>query len=178
VTQNNLYLIGDLPGFSPQIGRLVSMLNYTRSTTLQAVAGLAVTELDYLHDPDSNSIGTLLLHIAAAEIGYQAATFDSRELNSEEKQVWGAALDLGDRARHEIRGRELDHYLAALEQVRAKTLAELGRRDDRWLEEETSFGSGQRVNNYFKWFHVMGHEINHRGQIRWLRSRAAKRAPK
>jgi uncharacterized damage-inducible protein DinB len=31
------------------------------------------------------------------------------------------------------------------------------------------------VNNYFKWFHVVGHEINHRGQIRWLRSRATKR---
>ena len=88
----------------------------------------------------------------------------------------GAALDLGDRARQEIRGRELDHYLGALQQVRARTLAELGRRDDGWLEEETSFGSGQRVNNYFKWFHVAGHEINHRGQIRWLRSRAEKHA--
>jgi hypothetical protein len=28
------------------------------------------------------------------------------------------------------------------------------------------------ADNYFKWFHVMGHEINHRGQIRWLRGRA------
>jgi uncharacterized damage-inducible protein DinB len=176
VTQKNIYVIGDLPGFTPQIGRLVSMLNYTRSTTLQAVAGLGVDELDYLHDSYSNSIGTLLSHIAAAEAGYQAATFDRRELSSEERQVWGAALDLGDRARHEIRGRELDQYLATLAQVRAKTLEELSRRDDRWLEEQTTFGTGQAVNNYFKWFHVIGHEINHRGQIRWLRSRAAKRA--
>jgi hypothetical protein len=79
-----------------------------------------------------------------------------------------------DRARDEIRDHELGYYLETLEQVRAKTLAELGRRDDRWLEEQTSFGSGLRVNNYFKWFHVIGHEINHRGQIRWLRSRATK----
>ena len=86
--QKNLYLIGDLPGFTPQIGRLVSMLNYTRSTTLQAVAGLAVSELDYLHDPESNSIGTLLSHIAAAETGYQAATFERRELTSEDRQRW------------------------------------------------------------------------------------------
>ena len=68
----------------------------------------------------------------------------------------------------------MDYYLTRLEQVRAKTLSELGRRDDQWLEEEPSFGSGQKVNNYFKWFHVFGHEINHRGQIRWLRSRATK----
>jgi len=175
VTQKDLFLIGDIPGFTPQIARLVSMMNYVRSTTLQAVAGLGVHELDYLHDPESNSIGALLSHIAAAEAGYQVATFDARDLNAEDSRQWGAAIDLGERARDEIRGYELDHYLGILEQVRAKTLAELGRRDDQWLEEETSFGSGQRVNNYFKWFHVTGHEINHRGQIRWLRSRATKR---
>ena len=175
MTQNDLFLIGDLPGFTPQIARLVSMMNYARHTTAQAVAGLGVNELDYLNDPMANSIGALLAHIAAAEIGYQAATFEGRELNADEKQQWGAALDLGDRARREIRGHELAHYLAMLEAVRSKTLAELGRRDDQWLQEETSFGSGQRVNNYFKWFHVIGHEINHRGQIRWLRSRAMQR---
>jgi uncharacterized damage-inducible protein DinB len=171
VTHRDLFLIGDISGFTPQIARLVSMMNYVRHTTLQAVAGLGVDELDDLHDPQSNSIGALLLHIAAAEVGYQAATFDARDLNAEEKQQWGTAIDLGERARDEIRGYQLDHYLSRMQQVRAKTLAELGRRDDQWLEEETSFGNGQRVNNYFKWFHVIGHEINHRGQIRWLRSR-------
>ena len=175
MTETSLFLIGDLPGFTPQIARLVSMMNYARHTTVQAVAGLGVDELDYLHDPQTNSIGALLTHLAAAEIGYQAATFESRDLNEDERHQWGAALDLGDRARHEIRGHELDHYLARLAEVRAKTLAELGRRDDQWLQEETSFGNGQRVNNYFKWFHVIGHEMNHRGQIRWLRSRATKR---
>ena len=174
MNQQNLFLVGDIPGFAPQIARLVSMMNYVRSTTRKAVTGLGVEELDYLHDPQSNSIGALLLHIAAAEAGYQAATFDSRELSAEEKQQWGAALDLADRARHEIRGHELTYYLKILEQVRVKTLTELARRDDQWLEEQTSFGNGQKVNNYFKWFHVIGHEINHRGQIRWLRSRATK----
>ena len=71
------------------------MMNYVRSTTLSAVAGLGVDELDYQHDAQSNSIGALLAHIAAAEVGYQAATFHGRELNEHEKQEWGAALDLG-----------------------------------------------------------------------------------
>jgi uncharacterized damage-inducible protein DinB len=155
MNENNLYLISDTPGFTPQIGRLVSMMNHVRHTTLSAVAGLEMDELDYIHDPQSNSIGALLLHIAAAEVGYQSHTFYSCDLSKEERDEWGAALDL-------------------CEQVRAKTLSELSRCDDHWLEEETSFGSGQMVNNYFKWFHVFGHEINHRGQIRWLRSRATK----
>lgn len=172
MNESGLYLISDICGFTPQISRLVSMMNYVRHTTLSAVAELKVDQLDYLHDPQSNSIGALLLHIAAAEVGYQAATFYARDLNEEERHEWGAALDLGERARREITGRELNYYVSRLGQVRAKTLDELARREDEWLEEQTSFGSGQKVNNYFKWFHVFGHEINHRGQIRWLRSRA------
>ena len=175
MSEKDLFLIAEIPGFTPQIGRLVSMMNYVRSTTLSAVAGLGVNELDYLYDPQSNSIGALLSHIAAAEVGYQAATFEGRDLTAEEREQWGAAVDLGERAREEIRGYELDYYVSRLEQVRAKTLAELGLRNDQWLEERTSSSSGLEVNNYFKWFHVFGHEINHRGQICWLRARATRR---
>jgi uncharacterized damage-inducible protein DinB len=174
MSESKLFLITELPGFAPQIGHLVSMLNYVRSTTLSDVAGLGVGELDYLHDSQSNSIGALLSHIAAAEVGYQAATFQERGLSEEEKQEWGAAVELGERARREIRGHELDYYVSRLERVRATTLAELGRRTDQWLEERTSTASGLEVNNYFKWFHVLGHEINHRGQVRWLRARATR----
>jgi len=173
MNEDNLYLIGDVAGFTPQIGRLVSMMNSVRSTTLAAVAGLGVHELDYLHDAQSNSIGTLLSHIAAAEIGYQAATFFERDLNEDELRAWGAAIRMGESSQREIRGNELTYYVQRLEQVRAVTLAELGRRDDRWLAAETTFRNGERTNNYFKWFHVFGHELNHRGQIRWLRTRAA-----
>ncbi len=172
MVNKNLYLIGDIPGFTPQIGRLVSMMNYVRHGTLSAVEGLTVNELDYLNDPESNSIGSLLLHIAAAEAGYQAATFDKRELNAEEKHEWGTALALGEKARQEIKGNDLAYYLNKLEQVRTKTFAELAIRNDQWLDEQTPFGSDNKINNYFKWFHVFTHEVNHRGQIRLLRRQA------
>ena len=89
MNDRDLFLIGDIPGFTPQIGRLVSMMNYVRHATLSAVEGLEVDDLDYLHDPQSNSIGALLSHIAAAEAGYQAATFYARDLNEEERLEWG-----------------------------------------------------------------------------------------
>jgi uncharacterized damage-inducible protein DinB len=165
----NLFLIGDIIGFTPQIGRLVSMLNYVRHTTLSAVEGLTVRELDYLNDLQNNSIGSLLLHIAATEVSYQAVTFHNRELNNEEKREWDAALALGDKARIEITGQGLDYYLNKLTQVRTNTLTQLASKDDKWLEEQTAFGKDYQVNNYFKWFHVFSHELNHRGQIRLLR---------
>jgi len=167
------FLIGDVPGFTPQVGRLVSMMNYVRYTTLSAVAGLETRELDYLHDAASNSIGALLFHIAAVETWYQAATFAGRELEAGEMGEWGAALDLDESARREIRGHDLEFYRRKLEQVRTKTLDELRRRDDAWLEQQAPFWKGQPANNHFKWFHVFEDELNHRGQIRWLRKRAA-----
>src|SRR3712207_5746288 len=105
--ESRLFLVGDLPGFAPQIARLVSMMNYARWTTLRAADGLTASQLDYLHDAGSNSVGALLKHIAAVEVSYQAATFESRGLSAAEQREWGAALDLGEQARREIRGREL-----------------------------------------------------------------------
>jgi uncharacterized damage-inducible protein DinB len=169
------FLIGDLPGLSPQVARLVSMMRYVRDTTLDAVDGLGVEELDYLHDAESNSIGALLAHVAAVEEWYQAATFDCRQLEPEDMGEWGAGLDLGERARREIRGRPLDAYLARLRSVRERTLAQLAARDDSWLEETSPFWGGRRANNHFRWFHVFEDELNHRGQIRWLRARARPR---
>ena len=166
------YVIGDVDGFSPQMGRLVSMMNYARLTTLDEARGLGVAQLDYLHDGESNSIGALLMHVAAVEVSYQAATFERRGLSRQEMGEWGAALELGARGRLEIRGHELRHYVDTLERVRARTLTEFARRDDAWLYEEAAFWGGLPANNYFKWFHVFEDELNHRGQIRFLRKRA------
>ena len=171
MNQQNLYVIGDIPGFTPQVARLVSMMNYVRHTTLSAVKDLTIRELDYADNSSANTIGSLLLHIAAAEVGYQAATFYNRQLNENEKHEWDTALALGERARQEIKGYDLDYYIKKLEQVRALTLAELANRNDQWLTEETSFRDN-RINNYFKWFHVLTHEVNHRGQINMLRRQA------
>lgn len=165
------FLIQELPGFTPQISRLVVMMNYVRYTTLMAVQGLTTHQLDYLHDPESNTIGGLLGHIAAVEMSYQADTFEGRGLTAEEKRQWGIFLDLGEKARREIRGHALEYYLTLLTDVRRKTLSEFAKRTDDWLYQQTLFWGGQPANNYFKWFHVFEDELNHRGQIRWLRKR-------
>ena len=170
--KTNIYLVAPIVGYTPQIGRLVSIMNYARQTTLDEVEGLSVEHLDYLHDPHSNSIGALLLHIAAVEAWYQAATFGSRgAAAASRKGTLGVALDLGSRSRREIKGNDINYYLRILEEVRSKTLEEFGKRNDQWLDDETPFWERQPANNYFKWFHVFEDEINHRGQIRWLRKR-------
>jgi uncharacterized damage-inducible protein DinB len=163
-------IIDSNPPFGPELGRLVSMLTYVRETTFHACAGLKLEQLDTLYDAASNSIGALLSHIAAVESAYQVMSFESRLPSPEEEQGWGAALKLGDRGRAELRGHPLQFYIDRLEQVRSRTLRELQTRSDDWLDERVRLGTFE-ANHYWMWFHLMEDELNHRGQIRWLRSR-------
>jgi uncharacterized damage-inducible protein DinB len=93
------FVVGELPGFTPQIGRLVAMMAYARRTTLAAVEGLTTADLDHVQDERSNSIGALLAHIAAVEVAYQRATFENSDLTSADRARWEVALTLGARAR-------------------------------------------------------------------------------
>ena len=56
-----------------------------------------------------------------------------------------------------------------LARTRAETLAALAQRDDAWLE--APLAAKPALNAHWAWFHVAEDEINHRGQIRWLRAR-------
>jgi uncharacterized damage-inducible protein DinB len=163
------FVIGNQEGFTPHIGRLVSMMNYARRTTLDIARGLTVEELDFLPSPDGNSIGMLLEHFAAVEVAYQLSTFEQRDLNEAELARWEAGLELGKRGQEKLRGRDIKYYLQTLQEVRDKTFDEFRKRDDEWLHQELpEFWQGQTSNNYFCWFHVFEDEINHRGQMRLI----------
>jgi uncharacterized damage-inducible protein DinB len=161
--------IEPIPGYTPAIGRLIGMLTYARSTTIAAAEGLTLAELDHLHDAQSNSIGALLAHIIVVERSYQVMTFEDRPLSPDENAQWSVALKLGAEGRRALRARSLDHYLDELRSVRQLTLEGLAARDDAWLERSVS--PAPKINVHWAWFHVAEDEINHRGQIRWLRAR-------
>jgi uncharacterized damage-inducible protein DinB len=166
--------IEPIAGYSPTVGRLVGMLTYARSTTLAAVEGLTLAELDHLHDATSNSIGALLAHIVSVERSYQILTFEERLPSPRENEIWAAALKLGAQGRELLRGISLEHYLEELSVVRKVTLDALAARDDAWLEQIVTVAP--RINAHWAWFHVAEDEINHRGQIRWLRARLPQRS--
>jgi uncharacterized damage-inducible protein DinB len=147
----------------------VGILLYARQTTLAAVEGLSVAELDHLHDDSSNSIGALLAHIAAVERGYQCVTFEERQPSEAERATWEPALTLGAEGRRLLRDQPLEHYVHALSETRRLTLEGLAARDDAWLERPLR--AAPAMNAHFAWFHVAEDEISHRGQMRWLRTR-------
>src|SRR5579859_2376270 len=172
---DNLLVIGPRPGYSPEIGTMVSMLTYMQSALNGFIKGLTQPELDTLFDKNANTIGALILHIAATETYYQMNTFDNKKWDSwsdDIKKKWDAAMNLGDAGRKEIKGHDLKYYTDILSQTREKTLAEFKKRDDPWLQsgETEQFGK-MKVNIHWKWFHVCEHISHHSGQIAFLRKR-------
>ena len=171
--EDDINIIKPVEGYSPQIGILVSMMNWMRASVLRAVKDLTQPELDFLMDPKANTIGALLLHLAATDTIYQDLTFNNlKDFSDDNKKRFGAAMELGDEGRKQIKGNNLDFYLSTLQEVREKTLAGFKKRDDKWFAEvDPAFFGGKPTNNFCKWFHVCEHEANHRGQIAVIRKR-------
>jgi hypothetical protein len=164
--------VGPRPGYSPEIGTLVSMLAFTRRQVVHNVQGMSQQDLDFLLDGKANTIGALLLHLAATETYYGMNTFGGMKWDSwsdDIKKKWDIPMNLGDPARKAIKGNSLDYYLNILHESREKNLAEFRKREDKWLGVVDKDMGG--MNNYGKWFHVAEHESNHDGQIKFLKSR-------
>ena len=147
------------------------MLTWIQPAVTRPVQGITQANLDYLFDANANSIGALLLHLAATETYYQMNTFDGMKWGSWSdamKQKWDAAMNLGDAGRKTIKGHDLDFYLNALQETRERSLAEFKKRDDAWLMTVDQTWPWGPTNNYCKWFHVCEHESHHAGQIDML----------
>ena len=154
-----------MPGYSPQIGTLVSEMTWMRGAVLRSVKGLTREQLDFLLDSKVNRIGALLLHLAATERLYQLNTFDQVSLKDLQKngafEEWAIPMDLGEPAREAIKGHDLDYYLKKLEEVRARSLGEFRKRDDQWLLSVDKSWPWGSTNNLCKLFHVCEHESHH-----------------
>ncbi len=171
---NGINIVGPKDGFTPEIGTLVSMMNWMRNTMLRPVHGMSTKDLDYLHDANSNSVGAMLMHLVATERFYQENTFEGNvhfEPGQKEDRLYEAASNLGDAGRATFKGNNLDYYMDKLEACREFSLKELAKYDDTWLEKVDTQFWGNPTNNYCKWFHVVEHESNHNGQIKYLKSR-------
>jgi uncharacterized damage-inducible protein DinB len=174
LVDGNIHQIGKREGYTEQVSILVSMMDWMRATVLRSIEEISQKELDFLLDKDSNSIGAMLMHLAATERFYQIHTFEGRkwgDFDKKDTDRWNVGSHLGDQAREEIKGNPISYYTDQLEEVREFTLAELKNRDDSWLMQSTDFFGNQPTNNYCKWFHVVEHESNHNGQIKYIKSR-------
>jgi uncharacterized damage-inducible protein DinB len=131
------------------------------------VAGLSAAQLSWHPNLMVESIGTLLLHIAAIEFSYIQEDIMQRPMGEE----WKIALPIRFGI-PQISDRPLEYFVGKLEEVRNETLAVLTGLSDADLDravvpldqEDTSGGS---VSYTIDWllYHLVEHEAHHKGQI-------------
>jgi uncharacterized damage-inducible protein DinB len=172
VPAQDINIIGPREGYSEQIGILVSQMEWVRASVISATRGLTQPQLDFLMDSQSNTVGALLMHLAATDAIYQDLTFYGlKDFSPANKTRFGIAMELGEEGRKQIKGHDLNYYVSIMTEVRENTLKEFKKRDDKWFAEVDPDFFGGPTNNFCKWFHVCEHEANHRGQMTVIRKR-------
>jgi uncharacterized damage-inducible protein DinB len=154
-------------GYSQDIGNMISMLDNLKQRVERNVLNLDQAGTDFLLDENANSPGAIIYHLAATEAYYQAYTFEGRGFNGEERKKWDTALNLGEKARNEFKGKPIRYYLDLYDAVRKKTKELLKTKDDKWFAKKAS----GNMTNHWAWFHVMEHQANHMGQLAMITKR-------
>jgi hypothetical protein len=157
-------------GYTPQIGIMVDMLEEVKDLITQDIHLINQAETDFLFDEEANSIGAMIMHIAATEAYIQVETLEERTWTEEERAFWVIAGGLGEDSRAKLKGKPITYYLDLWDEVRNKTLEGLKARDDAWFAANIDEG----MNNHWAWFHILKHSANHMGQIALVKSRLPK----
>lgn len=160
------------PGYEPEIGRLIWMLEETRRRTKEGLLGVSADVLDWTPDSTANSIGALLYHLAAIEADWlyvevlETQTFPPdlvalfpRDVRDESGRLVTAG------------GMGLEESLARLDRVRSHLLAAF---------QGMSLAEFRRVRDFPAYdvtpegvlHHLLQHEAEHRGHIGLLRGLA------
>ena len=165
--------VDSAPGFEPEVGRLVWMLEEGRQRTKARLVGLADDGIDWTPASASshqcNSIGALLYHIAAIEADWlYVEVLETVLFPPELMNLFPDDVRDDDGHLTLAQGSGLETHLRRLDAVRAHLLATFS---DMSLAE---FRRARDFPDYSvtpEWVlhHLMQHEAEHRGEIGMLR---------
>ncbi len=162
-------------GYAPQIGRYVAQLAEVRHDLLEQVADFTVAQLDWHPDAQTESVGTLLLHLDAVEWSWMHQDIFGAP-DEDYPGSWDEAMPIRAVV-PQVSGRPLVRYLDQLAATRAETLRLLASFTDADLprlvgEAPPPPGREARSELYtIDWiiWHVIEHEATHVGQIELLK---------
>jgi uncharacterized damage-inducible protein DinB len=164
-----LQYIEPLPNYEPYIGRWLWAFEETRRRTLLALEGLDSKQLDWLPAWGSNSIGTLLYHLAAIEADWLFTDILQKdEFPQVIEQLFPVAVRDESGNLFNISGDSLESHILRLRTMRECFLKSLQGMSIEEFRRVRSFTDYQ-VTPEWVIQHLMQHEAEHRGQIMTIR---------
>ena len=152
---------------TPRVALLYSQLVEVRKNLLKMIKDIDDSVLDYTPDErEIETIGTLLLHIAAVEWSWIIGDLEKRELSFEKwKQAFPLrkGIDLAQQV-----GKGIEYYLEKLKEVRLEVYEKLKGFTDKDLDTVVKV---EKRKFTIEWilYHVIEHEAEHLGQISLLK---------
>ncbi|MFW9768174.1 MAG: DinB family protein [Candidatus Thorarchaeota archaeon] len=146
---------------SPRIGQLYSMMERTRENLLRRIESLSKETIDFTPKPRLiESIGTLLIHIAAIEFSWIFEDIVGKEM---EYEKWKYGFSLRENI-DQIEGEDVEFYLSRLNEVRREVFDFLKTLSDKDLDSLVDVES-EKVSVEWILFHLIEHEAMHIGQV-------------
>ncbi len=165
-------LIVPLAGYEPTVARWLWLLTDIRTRTLDVLAGVAESTLDWQPDEGANTIGTLLYHIVAIELDWLYVEILERpDYGPEVSALLPYEIREPSGRLMPVVGETLQSHLARMAASRQLLLNAL-----RPMTAE-DFYRVRRLDAYDvtpEWvlYHLMEHEAGHRGELGELRRQA------
>jgi len=161
-------LVEALPGYPPEIGRYLWMLEDSRRRTKEVVQGVTQRVIDWCATARDNRIGTLLYHIAAIELDWLYVEVLEQEFPADLAALFPYDVRDAQGRLSLITGGSLEEHLRRLDSVRAALMATFRPMS---LEE---FRRPRQLPDYDvtpEWvlYHLLEHETAHRGEIGEMR---------
>ena len=156
-----------VPEYPPRLGLFLAQMEDVRRSTRRYIEGLSPEQLSWHPNPKVESIGTLLLHIAAVEYSWILEDIFKRPMGVE----WEIAFPIR-RGIPQVTGQPLLYFVDKLDTVRGEVcsaLANLADADlDRVIIPQDAGNPALETHSYtIRWIlhHLIDHEAHHRGQI-------------
>lgn len=152
---------------SPKVSLLLSMLQETRIILLRDIDGITQEVIDYSPDDTTvETIGTLLIHIAAIEWSWIFEDIDGMEMSFEK---WKYAFPLREGVDlPQLKNQTKEYYLSILANTRNEIIGRVGKFNDGDLGNKIKIGDDEFTIEWIL-YHIIEHELTHIGQIRLLK---------
>lgn len=112
LNSNAQYEVKAPAGYSPEIGKMVWMLEDIKNQVYELTRDLSQEQTDYLFDDKANSIGSLIMHLVSTEAYYMIESLEGRSWTEEEEKKWGLGGVLGEETKTTIKGKPVSYYLS------------------------------------------------------------------
>lgn len=166
--------IDPLPGYDPQVGLALAMLEETRQRTRAHLDGLADADLDWAPAPGCNSIATVLYHLAVIEADWLYTEILETAYPPEAAALFPRDVRDADDLLTAAKGETLAQLTARLDAVRGRFLDALRGMSAAEFRRVRSLPDYD-VTPAYVLHHLMQHEAEHRGEMGMLHVLAAGR---